>query len=105
MGGRRALPNSPRLLGCRGALRLRRSICLGQGSRKHSAGRDKVFLNNPRRVHKDLRWNPYKKLLKTLSDRLHMDDPDIQIAGSVRRSPDNRSRSDNANGLESLHDE
>jgi hypothetical protein len=34
-----------------------------------------------------------------------MNDPDIQITGSVRRSSDNGSRSDNANGLESFQDE
>jgi hypothetical protein len=66
---------------------------------------DKVFLNNPGRVHKDLRRDPNKKLLKTLPERLHMNDPDIEIAGSVRRSSDNGSSSDNANGLESFQDE
>jgi hypothetical protein len=65
---------------------------------------DKVFLNNPGRVHKDFSRDPNKKPLKTLPDRLHMNDPDIQITGSVRRSSDYGSRSDNANGLESFQD-
>jgi hypothetical protein len=43
--------------------------------------------------------------MKTLPHRRQVNDPDIEIAGSIRRSTDNCSRCNNANGLESLQDE
>jgi hypothetical protein len=66
---------------------------------------DKVFLNNPWRVHKDLRRDTNEKPLKTLPDRLHMNDPDIKITGSVRRSSDDGSCSNNADWFKSFKDE